>query len=112
MFRRNVAWNGNGRRSAFRRIEARNGKRRVRLGAAHIVRHSVHSQDSLDCHSGPSRVDCARSRNVSVLSIKDFDDDLHHEAKLAAAMMRIPLRALVEEALREKLERIAAEHGR
>lgn len=44
-----------------------------------------------------------------MLSIKGFDDDLHHKANVVATQQRMTLRALVEEALREKLERIEAE---
>lgn len=44
-----------------------------------------------------------------MLSIKNFPDDLHREARAAAALRGIDLRELVEEALREKLRRLKAE---
>jgi predicted HicB family RNase H-like nuclease len=41
-----------------------------------------------------------------VLNIKDFSDKLHYEARVQAAIEGISLKALVEKAVREYIERI------
>lgn len=46
-----------------------------------------------------------------MLSIKEFPDDLHRDAKVAAARRDEPLRELVMRALRNELERLAQEEG-
>jgi hypothetical protein len=48
---------------------------------------------------------------VSVLSIKEFPDDLHRDAKVAAARRDEPLRELVIRALRAELERLTGEEA-
>ncbi|HML54294.1 MAG TPA: 3-hydroxyacyl-CoA dehydrogenase [Solidesulfovibrio magneticus] len=42
---------------------------------------------------------------MGAVNIKNFPDDLHHEAKVAAAKDRKPLREWFIEAVKEKLER-------
>jgi plasmid stability protein len=42
---------------------------------------------------------------VTVLHIRNFDDDLHHELKVEAARDRTSLREVVEEAVRRELDR-------
>lgn len=48
-------------------------------------------------------------REMSVLSIKNFPDDLHRDAKVAAVRRGEDLRVLVERALRNELERLVQE---
>ena len=40
-----------------------------------------------------------------VLNIKDFPDDLHREAKIQAAILGIPLRELIIQAVRDFLKK-------
>jgi predicted HicB family RNase H-like nuclease len=40
-----------------------------------------------------------------VVNLKNFSDELHYEAKIQAAIERIPLKDLIEKALREYLAR-------
>lgn len=42
---------------------------------------------------------------MSVLNIKGFPDDLHREAKAAAAKAGVTLQAWIIEAIKEKLEK-------
>jgi hypothetical protein len=48
---------------------------------------------------------------VSVLHVRNFPDELHHEANVEAALDRTSLRELVIEAVRREIERRRHERG-
>jgi hypothetical protein len=53
-----------------------------------------------------------RNMGVSVLHVRNFPDDLHHEANVEAALDRTSLRELVIEAVRRELDRRRHERQR